>query len=150
MRLWSLHPRYQDTRGLVAAWREALLAQKVLNGTTRGYRNHPQLERFRAHPAPPSAIARYLHAVCDEGHLRGYRLDRGKIGAASPDASSIEVTEGQLRYEFSRLKRKLQTRDSAAFERLSVVDQPERHPSFIVVPGPIASWERPDEELLTA
>ena len=150
MRLWSLHPRYQDTRGLVAAWREALLAQKVLAATTRGYRNHPQLERFRAHPDPASAIAGYLHAVCDEGHRRGYRFDRAKIGAASPGALLIKVTDGQLRYEFSRLKRKVQARAPAAFERLCGVDQPEPHPSFIVVPGPVASWERPDEELLTA
>ncbi|HKX52383.1 MAG TPA: pyrimidine dimer DNA glycosylase/endonuclease V [Nitrosospira sp.] len=37
MRLWTLHPRYLDTKGLVAAWREALLAQKVLSGLTSGY-----------------------------------------------------------------------------------------------------------------
>jgi len=30
MRLWSLHPRYLDAKGLVALWREGLLAQKVL------------------------------------------------------------------------------------------------------------------------
>ncbi|WP_338140756.1 pyrimidine dimer DNA glycosylase/endonuclease V [Candidatus Nitrotoga sp. 1052] len=27
MRLWTLHPCYLDSRGLVALWREALLAQ---------------------------------------------------------------------------------------------------------------------------
>jgi hypothetical protein len=36
MRLWTLHPKYLDARGLVALWREALLAQKVLRGATRG------------------------------------------------------------------------------------------------------------------
>ena len=53
MRLWSVHPRYLDTAGLTACWREALLAQKVLTGATRGYRRHPQLERF----LPGSALA---------------------------------------------------------------------------------------------
>ena len=48
MRIWSLHPQYLDRQGLTAAWREGLLAQKVLTGTTKGYRNHPQLRRFRA------------------------------------------------------------------------------------------------------
>lgn len=150
MRLWSLHPRYLDTRGLVAAWREGLLAQKVLAGATRGYRNHPQLERFRAHPAPASAIAAYLHAVFDEGHQRGYRFDRAKIGEAKLDASPIEVTDGQVRYEFGRLMRKLLMRNPAMFERLSAVGEPELHPAFVVVPGPVESWERSDKGLLTA
>ena len=52
MRLWTLHPRYLDARGLVALWREALLAQKVLRGKTRGYRAHPQLQRFREQADP--------------------------------------------------------------------------------------------------
>src|SRR5665213_874155 len=56
MRLWTLHPRYLDAQGLVAAWREALLAQKVLEGATRGYTRHPQLIRFQSHPKPLEAI----------------------------------------------------------------------------------------------
>lgn len=43
MRLWSLHPQYLDAKGLVALWREGLLAQAVLAGQTRGYKRHPQL-----------------------------------------------------------------------------------------------------------
>ncbi|MDI6747818.1 MAG: pyrimidine dimer DNA glycosylase/endonuclease V [Rhodocyclaceae bacterium] len=41
MRLWTLHPRYLDARGLVALWREARLAQAVLGGKTRGYTHTP-------------------------------------------------------------------------------------------------------------
>ena len=37
MRLWTLHPKYLDPQGLVALWREALLARAVLQGKTRGY-----------------------------------------------------------------------------------------------------------------
>ncbi len=47
MRLWSLHPKYLDRQGLLAVWREGLLAQKVLQGKTKGYKNHPQLKRFQ-------------------------------------------------------------------------------------------------------
>ena len=46
MRLWSLHPKYLDSKGLVAVWREGLLALEVLKGNTKGYRSHPQLTRF--------------------------------------------------------------------------------------------------------
>jgi len=55
VRLWSVHPEYLDSRGLVALWREALLAQAVLRGETRGYRRHPRLARFRARPDPTAA-----------------------------------------------------------------------------------------------
>ena len=79
MRLWSLHPRYLDVKGLLAAWREGLLAQKVLEGLTKGYTHHPQLDRFRAAADPLSAISRYLSAIADEADARAYRFDRLKI-----------------------------------------------------------------------
>jgi len=43
MRIWSLHPKYLDSKGMVALWREALLAKQVLLNKTKGYKNHPQL-----------------------------------------------------------------------------------------------------------
>lgn len=142
MRLWSLHPRYLDAKGLVALWREALLAQKVLTGSTRGYRNHPQIERFRVHTAPDNAISSYLHAVCDEATQRGYNFDRTRIRLSERGTTPIEVTEGQLRYEFTHLTAKLERRAPAALERLEGITVPDPHPSLVVVPGPIASWER--------
>lgn len=51
MRIWSVHPSLLDAKGLVACWRETLLAQKVLQGLTKGYKNHPQLDRFSNPPA---------------------------------------------------------------------------------------------------
>src|SRR5262245_42918183 len=105
MRLWSLHPRHLDARGLVALWREGLLAQAVLRGLTRGYRHHPQLSRFRGSRAPVAAVARYLHAVCDEADRRGYRFDRRKLGRRVSGAR-IAVTSGQLAYEWTHLKAK--------------------------------------------
>ncbi|MDE2822471.1 MAG: pyrimidine dimer DNA glycosylase/endonuclease V [Chloroflexota bacterium] len=144
MRLWSLHPRYLDTRGLVALWREALLAQKVLTNPTRGYRNHPQLERFRAHPSSAHAIASYLHTVRDEATQRGYNFDRTRIHLPHRHTTPIEVTEGQLRYELAHLTAKLKRRAPAAHERLQRITVPDPHPSLVVVPGPIAAWERLD------
>jgi hypothetical protein len=55
MRIWSLHPTLLDTKGLVALWREALLAKHVLSGSTIGYQNHPQLKRFKSSPNPHAA-----------------------------------------------------------------------------------------------
>jgi hypothetical protein len=75
MRLWTIHPCYLDAQGLVALWREALLAQKVLQGKTKGYRHHPQLIRFQSRLRPEAAIAVYLAAVLVEAQHRGYNFD---------------------------------------------------------------------------
>lgn len=104
MRLWSLNPCYLDAKGLVALWREALLAQKVLAGETRGYTRHPQLIRFRRCPDPRGAIAFYLSAVCDEADRRGYNFDRAKIDERDFNGS-LAVTEGQVIYEWEHLKK---------------------------------------------
>ena len=66
MRIWSLHPKYLDTKGLVALWRETLLAKQVLQNKTKGYRNHPQLNRFKNHSEPLEAINYYLSIVFKE------------------------------------------------------------------------------------
>src|SRR5512144_979866 len=106
MRLWSLHPRYLDPKGLVALWREGLLAQAVLRGRTRGYRHHPQLARFLASPSPRRHIAAYLRQVHAEASRRGYRFDAAKIGRGGRVAP-LPVTRGQLDYEWRHLARKL-------------------------------------------
>jgi hypothetical protein len=141
MRLWTLHPRYLDARGLVALWREALLAQKVLSGGTRGYRSHPQLERFRIHPEPLAAIAAYLCGVAEEAERRGYRFDRTKIGPAA-EGLALEAATGQLRHEWEHLLAKLRARAPRIADDHSHVDLPDPHPLFRLVPGPIAAWER--------
>jgi hypothetical protein len=78
MRLWTLHPQYLDSKGLVAAWREGLLAQKVLAGKTRGYRHHPQLKRFQAQSQPLAAIAAFLGGLAAE-ILRTNSGDAGTV-----------------------------------------------------------------------
>lgn len=140
MRLWSLHPKYLDARGLVALWREALLAQAVLAGRTRGYTRHPQLERFKDTPSPQAAIAAYLGAVHAEAVRRGYAFDRKKI-AAAPAAPPLPVTRGQVQHEWRHLLAKLQVRDPARFAAQQGFLRPRTHPLFVVVPGPVAPWE---------
>lgn len=140
MRLWTLHPCYLDAKGLVALWREALLAQAVLKGLTRGYTHHPQLTRFRETPDPEAAIARYLRAVHAEAERRGYRFDAGKI-APCPVPTQMTATDGQLAYEWAHLKAKLRIRAPAWLEPLETLKRPEPHPSFRIVPGPVADWE---------
>ena len=140
MRLWSLHPSYLDSKGLVALWREALLAQKVLMGETRGYRNHPQLHRFRASPNPVGAIATYLRAVVDEADARGYHFDRSKIARRS-FRGRIPVSAGQVEYEFSHLLAKLRSRDPDRFHSSRKTKRIRLHPMFRRRRGPVESWE---------
>ena len=140
MRLWSLHPGCLDRQGLLALWREGLLARKVLAGRTQGYRNHPQLQRFRAVADPLAVLDCYLSAVVAEAEARGYRFDHTKIKRLPPE-TMLHVTAGQLAYEWAHLRRKLAVRSP---ERLALLPEaPVPHPCLARVPGPIADWERP-------
>lgn len=141
MRLWTLHPRYLDGPGLVALWREALLAQQVLRGRTKGYRHHPQLLRFRSHSQSLGCIARYLLAVYDESLARGCRFDATRIGR-SRAAVGLAETEGQLLYEWAHLKGKLRNRAPGLYRGLQEVGMPDPHPLFRIVPGGVRGWER--------
>ena len=141
MRLWSLHPRYLDAAGLVALWREALLARTVLRGETEGYRHHPQLLRFRACRSPRSAINTYLRAVYSEASSRGYAFDRSKLARAGT-SERIVTTRGQLDYEWSRLLAKLRRRSPTLYRRHRRIVAPASHPLFSIIEGPICEWEK--------
>ncbi len=141
MRLWTLHPKYLDPAGLVALWREALLARAVLKGETRGYRHHPQLHRFQSLDEPLSAINRYLRAVLLEADSRGYSFNRSKVGQIR-SRFRIPSTDGQLAYEWQHLLGKLQTRNPNIYKKLLSVETIEAHPLFSIEPGPVELWER--------
>lgn len=142
MRLWTLHPKYLDPQGLVTLWREALLARAVLGGRTIGYRHHPQLQRFRDHRLPRSAINAYLAAILNEADARGYAFDRRKCG---PVRGKVEIRcpAGQLQYEWQHLLHKLRSRSPVHHGRCLEVGTPDPHPMFTIEDGPVASWERP-------
>jgi len=140
LRLWSLHPQYLDTQGLVALWREALLAQEVLKGNTTGYKNHPQLKRFKEHPRPNEAIAVFLLAVWKEAKRRGYRFNLEKIGARKTKIK-IRITRRQLQYEFKWLCRKLKKRSPRQYRLITSQKKIRPHPLFQPVKGPVEGWE---------
>ncbi len=141
MRLWTLHPKYLDARGLCAAWREALLAQAVIRGRTTAYGRHPQLVRFLRSPAPSACINQYLAALYQEARTRGYRFDKRKIGRRGP-RRRITATTGQLKYEWRHLRAKLVARDPDWLARLRPAARPDAHPLFVIVDGPVEDWER--------
>lgn len=144
MRLWSLHPQYLDSKGLVALWREALLAKKVLEGKTKGYKNHPQLERFKATDSPLEYIHLYLHLIFTESRDREFVFDVSKINLNYIRLRDpLPVTRGQIEYEARHLLRKLKHRNSDAYRfKLSDKDYIEPHPLFYVIEGDIESWEK--------
>lgn len=130
MRLWTVHPKYLDTAGLVALWREALLAQSVLMGRTKGWRNHPQLERFKGHRKPVSAIGFYLNHVYREGRRRGYDFKKGKIYRNQVRVDQIKVSREFVSLELKSLKQKLRKRDRGKYRRLLKLKEIELHPIF--------------------
>jgi hypothetical protein len=140
MRLWSIHPKYLDASGLVALWRESLLAQKVLLGGTKAYVNHPQLDRFKIHPLPIDAIGFYLGQIYQEASIRGYNFNKSKI-IKDVDVERISVNKGQLEYEIAHLKKKLQHRSPAKFNLIIDIMLPETHSLFYMINGDIAAWE---------
>lgn len=140
MRLWSIHPSYLDTIGLVALWREGLLARKALSGNTVGYRNHPQLNRFKAQTQPVETIDGYLTYVYEEAVQRGFRFNPSKIRIFHP-ILPIVLTTGQLDYEFHHLLNKLKHRDPVRWYKLKDVSVIRPHPLFYIREGPVCDWE---------
>ena len=140
MRIWSIHPVYLDSKGLVALWREGLLAQNVLLGNTKGYKNHPQLIRFKNSDNPAGAIAEYLKFIVDEADIRGYNFTRSKIADHKLN-EKINVTSGQIEYEFQHLLNKLKTRNLELYKNFKKVKKIKTHPLFNTVNGNVENWE---------
>lgn len=140
MRIWSIHPKYLDSKGLVALWREALLAKHVLNGKTVGYKNHPQLDRFKQEDNPVACIDQYLIQVYNEATLRGYHFNKDKIDWEFKPMV-LNVTRGQLEYEATHLQKKLLNRDIRRHQQFSRETNMEPHPLFRIIEGEIEPWE---------
>ena len=141
MRLWSIHPEYLDAKGLVALWREALLAQNVLLGNTKGYKKHPQLDRFKNTSNPVGAIASYLRSIIDEADRRGYNFKRSKI-VNKKNNNRIPVTNGQVEYEFKHLLEKLRVRDPDLYKHFEMIDKIKVNSIFKEISGTVEEWER--------
>jgi hypothetical protein len=165
MRLWSLHPKYLDTKGLGGCWNEALLAQKVLLGKTKGYKNHSQLIRFKKCEFPKLAIVKYLEEVYKESVKRKFNYNEDLIDKDSKllgNKIKLTVTKGQLKYEFEHLQDKLWERDTDKYwnnynsitkkkqlrnfnnEQLIIGEKMTKvkpHPLFKIIEGDIEDWE---------
>ena len=143
MRLWTINFKYLDAKGLVALWREALLAKNVLAGLTKGYKNHPQLDRFYAHENALEAVNAYLAEVYEEGRTRGYKFDAAKVGEFDArNLAKISVAHGQIEYEFAFLQKKLKSRDRVVYERNLSVKNIEIAGIFEEVTGGTSPWEK--------
>ena len=144
MRIWTLHPKYLDSKGLVALWREALLAKNVLEGKTKGYKNHPQLIRFKNSQDPIKSINKYLEFVYIEACERKYNFNKEKIKIADITIN-INVKKGQLNYEALHLLKKLKYRNPLLYNNLKSKTTFDPHPIFNIVEGGIESWEIIDD-----
>lgn len=147
MRLWGIHPQYLDRQGLLAVWREGLLAKKVLLGKTKGYKNHPQLIRFKEDRDPIKKINLYLLEILKEATRRGYSFSINKIKPLNKNSQiskndKILITNGQLEYEFNHLLKKLKRRDPLKYKEIKNIKKIKSHPLFIIRKGPIAIWEK--------
>jgi hypothetical protein len=140
MRIWSIHPKYLDTKGLVALWRETLLAKNVLEDKTKGYKNHPQLTRFKNSDNPLQGINQYLEAVYQESVTRGYHFNKDKCNFCH-ELVNLTVTRRQIEYEMQHLLKKLKTRDIERYHRLLKETNIEPHPLFKIIDGEIEEWE---------
>lgn len=140
MRIWSLHPQYLDSKGIVALWRETLLAKHVLEGKTKGYKNHPQLNRFKAAALPLDCIHQYLYYIYEEAKKRGYQFNKEKF-QSNFSISTLTVTNKQIDFEFHHLLNKLRDRDEVLYKKISSTKNIKPHPLFKVVKGNIADWE---------
>lgn len=141
MRIWSLHPKYLDSKGLIALWRETLLAKNVLEGKTKGYKNHPQLIRFKLTKNPLTSINCYLESIWEESKNRNYNFNESKF-EKTKDVEKITATRGQLNFELAHLLKKLKLRDAELYNKVILINDIETHPLFEIIEGEIESWEK--------
>lgn len=152
MRLWSIHPQYLDHLGLIACWREGLLALSVLSGQTDAYKNHPQLIRFKQTDDPVNYLRVYLQNIAEHALIRGYNFNQLKITNNDSEIidmmfkikkfKTMDINNQQIQYEFLHLQQKLFYRDRLKFKNNKVNSLIFVNPMFHVIDGPIEKWER--------
>ena len=141
MRLWSVNLEYVDTIGLVTLWRESLLAKNVLSNKTVGYKNHPQLIRFKNTNSPLLYINTYLFYIYEESLKRNHKFDKSKIDEYELSLK-INANDKQLKYEFDHLQRKLKNRSVTKYKQNLKVKKIEPNKMFTEIKGNIEEWEK--------
>ena len=117
-----------------------MLAKNVLEEKTKGYKNHPQLIRFKNSANPLQGINQYLAAVYKESQTRGYHFNKDKLKIYN-EPVTLTVTRKQIEYETQHLLKKLKTRDMERYHRLLNETNIEPHPIFKIIDGEIEAWE---------
>ncbi|MBN1645161.1 hypothetical protein JW851_03960 [Candidatus Woesearchaeota archaeon] len=141
MRLWSIHPKYLDVKGLSGLWRESLLAKKILKGETESHKNHPQLNRFKVLKKPLPAINSYLLYIYKESCDRGYCFNKKNISKPFRK-SKLSIKKGQILYEFNLLKKRLKIRAKDKYKELLKIKRIEPNPLFKIIKGSTEDWEK--------
>ena len=142
MRIWSIHPKYLDSSGLVACWRETLLAKNVLLGLTKGYKSHPQLLRFKNLESPIDYINNYLNELYIESKKRNYNFSFEKIGVLKNNLKKLPINSGQIFYEFEHLLNKLKIRDLKKYNEIKNIKNIDCNNIFKTIPGDVEFWEK--------
>ena len=114
--------------------------KECFGNNTKGHKNHLQLSRFKAVEKPFEAINQYLAEIWEEASRRGYNFDRNKIDYDFQKIE-IDVTTGQMDYEFSHLLKKLEHRDIERYSQLKDFKTIESCEIFSVKEGEIEKWE---------
>jgi hypothetical protein len=107
-----------------------------------GWKNHPQLDRFKYHPKPMEAVGFYLKELHIESQRRGYNYNYSKILYPNSQVETITITMGQIDYEFKILQDRLKKRTPLKYDENLGVTKPEAHPLFKVIPGLPEKWEK--------
>jgi hypothetical protein len=138
MCLWSLHPEYQDPRGLVALWREALWCRRF-SEVKGAVMSPPSIGSFSGFGVARRPLPRYLYVVYAEAERRGYHFDVQRIPSEG-HVDCVEVTHGQLAYEREYLKQSC-NRSPSWLTSIESASIPKPHPLFCIVSGTVAEWE---------
>lgn len=149
MRLWSIHPKYLDSKRLVTQWREALLCRAILDGKTKGYKEHPHFLRVKSHSQPYYFINSFLYVIWEEGKQRKFQFDKSKlmenlVQKYEEPLQLMEVTEGQVQYEFDFLQKKFGEFHIQYIKNLQNFNDfgIEVNPCFIKIFGDIMNFEK--------
>lgn len=163
MRVWSIHPAYLDTKGLVASWKEGIQGLNALrnprkpNGKWAMFAHHPQLIRFKRFENPELCLSEYLHFIADEADRRNYNFNRNLIlPRLDENPYQIWITCGQLIYEWDFLSHKVTCRTGfweygkPTINGKSTVETIASwscvvHPMVVLIPGDIECWEKVKE-----
>jgi hypothetical protein len=156
MRFWSINPRLLDYPTIKACWANLMLAKKIKNDRSTVYSNHPPL--MKLNNIPHSSFLWYMEEIRQECYNysnyrirhRSYRdaqLRRFIRDNEGEGYEKIEVTTGQLMYEFALLQSRLYWKNRRKYiknKKMFIGHRISLHnDAFVVREGPIEPWEKP-------